>query len=755
MHKRFGRGLAAILLVAVGAVAVPSAASGQEEASEGRIEVRIVAQRRADGRIEFGLQQRGSDGDWGARLLPSRRFFPVGAQVGRWLQSSPLLVVPESEEFEVSEIRVRIVARRGADGRVEFGLQRLGEDEEWGERLLPSRRFFPTGDRVDRWLQSSPLRLTVTVVLPDYGEFTVGVGPRSGETLVAVSAGRSCAVRLDGGVSCWGRNGYRDHLAAAGLDDVVSVTMGETLSSRVHTCALHADGRVSCWGPGSAGQLGQGDFLPQYLARPVPGLGDAVALAAGEMHTCAVHRDGGVSCWGDGELGRLGDGTTDPVASPRRVPGLADVATISAGQSSTCAIHRDGGVSCWGWGAASRNYERPQKVRGLDSVVSIGVGWSRTCAVRANGHVYCWETADGRPPAVVSGVTDAVAVTVSLQSACALLADGGVACWGTNNSGGQLGDGTRQPRTAPARVAGIGDAVAISMNWPEIDGPGIHVCAVHTNGSVSCWGSNEVGQLSDGTQQSRLRPTPVELPARIARNSVPTTENLLMRAWMDRVVRERESEFPWLRLAWDHIRDQARFTPSRATHGVVRSDCRVEDGVYSCRSLSMGVTSLGHLGLVVHELAHVYDLTTSLTSAEAWGAAQLYFAVTYPDCHVTGGLGAGVELLADTLMHLVVPDAQMVYYAIGGCPGLPPEPSRDAEEVLRSALAGDVPDWFTENFADSAAVWAAWRRAPSLPTLANLAEAYGGLCTTDWLEGLFDPARFPAADANPFRDGGC
>ena len=747
--NRFARVLVAVLVVILVAGAAPGVVGAQPIDSD----VRIVARLVADGRTEFGLQQRGGDGDWGERSLPARRFFPVGAQVGRWLSSSAVsITIPGGAN---ADVELRIVARLVADGRTEFGLQQRGGDGDWGERSLPARRFFPVGAQVGRWLSSSPLTLTVAVPSDALEEFTLGDGPRSGETLVAVSAGRSCAVRLDGGVSCWGRNGHRDHLAAAGLDDVVTVTMGETLSSRVHACALHGDGRVSCWGPGRSGQLGQGDFLPQYLANPVLGLGDAVAIAAGESHTCAVHRDGGVSCWGSGELGRLGDGTSDPVASPRRVPGLADVVTISAGQNSTCAVHRDGGVSCWGWGAASRNWETPQRLGGLDSVVSVGVGRGRTCAVRTGGQVYCWSTVDGPEPAVVSGVAGAVAVTVGRESACALLADGGVTCWGASNHWGQLGDGTTQPRTAPARVASITDAVAVSMNWPTIEGAGTHTCAVHADGSVSCWGSNDVGQLGDGTQQSRLRPTPVELPARIRGGGVPTTENLLMRAWMDRVVREREAEFPWLRPAWDYIRERARFTPSRATHGVVRSDCLVEDGAYTCRALSMGVTSLEHLGLVVHELAHVYDLTTSLTHAEAWGAAQLYFAVTYPDCHETGGLGAGVELLADTLTHLVVPDALLVYYSVGDCPGLPPEPSAEAEEVLRAALAGEVPDWFTENFADSAAVWAAWRGAPSMSALANFAEAYGGLCTTGWLEGLYDPAGYPAAAANPFRDGGC
>ena len=59
-------------------------------------EVRITAQRLADGRTEFALQQREADGEWGERLLPRARFFPATSAVGRWLSSTPLTVsLPE------------------------------------------------------------------------------------------------------------------------------------------------------------------------------------------------------------------------------------------------------------------------------------------------------------------------------------------------------------------------------------------------------------------------------------------------------------------------------------------------------------------------------------------------------------------------------------------------------------------------------------------------------------------------------------
>ena len=72
-------------------VRAPGAGDDAESA-----EVRITAQRLADGRTEFALQEREADGEWGERLLPRARFFPATVTVGRWLVSTPLTVsLPE------------------------------------------------------------------------------------------------------------------------------------------------------------------------------------------------------------------------------------------------------------------------------------------------------------------------------------------------------------------------------------------------------------------------------------------------------------------------------------------------------------------------------------------------------------------------------------------------------------------------------------------------------------------------------------
>ncbi|MDE0669010.1 MAG: hypothetical protein OXI48_08290 [bacterium] len=123
--------------------------------------VRLVARLLENGKIEFGLEQRQHDDTWSERIFPRSRLFPPETAVGRWLVSSAIMLsVAESASDFADDTHVRIVARNQADGRVEFGLQQSDDDgATWGERMLPQRRYFPTGASVGRWLGSSDITL--------------------------------------------------------------------------------------------------------------------------------------------------------------------------------------------------------------------------------------------------------------------------------------------------------------------------------------------------------------------------------------------------------------------------------------------------------------------------------------------------------------------------------------------------------------------------------------------------------------------
>ena len=78
-------------------------------------------------------------------------------------------------------------------------------------------------------------------------------------------------------------------------------------------------------------------------------------------------------------------------------------------------------------------------------------------------------------------------------------------CWGWNNRG-QIGDGTSGTeieRLTPVPVSGLTDATQIAAG-------GVFTCALIEGGTVKCWGTNNGGQLGDGTTTQRNSPVTVQ-----------------------------------------------------------------------------------------------------------------------------------------------------------------------------------------------------------------------------------------------------
>jgi len=241
-----------------------------------------------------------------------------------------------------------------------------------------------------------------------------------------------------------------------------------------------------------------------------------------------------VFAWGWDEYGQLGDGTVgspNTRATTAQVVGLTGVTKIAAGVFHSLAVKGDGTV--WTWGADSSGQlgdgtvgspdssATPAQVPGLANVIAIAGGANHSLALKGDGTVWTWgndtygQLGDGTvgspdfraTPAQVSGLTGITAIAASGTHSLALKNDETVWAWGSDEHG-QLGDGTvgsPDLRATPAQVANLSGVTAIAAG-------GAHSVAVKGDGTVWAWGNDGWGQLGDGTVDNPYaRATPAQV----------------------------------------------------------------------------------------------------------------------------------------------------------------------------------------------------------------------------------------------------
>ena len=123
-------------------------------------------------------------------------------------------------------------------------------------------------------------------------------------------------------------------------------------------------------------------------------------------------------------------------------------------------------------------------------------------------------------PVVCASTPCVTQIAAGERHFCALLSDGTVRCWGTDTSGslgrGELGGGT-DAGIGPQAVAGITNATQISAGAQSNT-----TCVRDAEGDVWCWGDNSDAQLGLGDRDSDAHPTPtqVALVSQVARVDV-------------------------------------------------------------------------------------------------------------------------------------------------------------------------------------------------------------------------------------------
>ena len=367
--------------------------------------------------------------------------------------------------------------------------------------------------------------------LPPLAAATVAPeGTRRAGKRLAAAREFTCAVRGDGTVRCWGRNSYGQlgdgtttnrstPVTVVGLTNAIGIAAGSE-----HTCALDGGGIVFCWGDNYHGELGDGTTTNRLTPVAAVGLTNAIAIATGEYHTCAVLVSSEVRCWGDNGYEQLGDGTSTNSTSPVTVIGaggapLSGVVEVAAGDAHTCALTVAAEVYCWGYndqgqaGAPATTLQQATAILAETNAVLLAAGTSHTCAVRADRTLRCWgrnaygQLGDGAridrfsPVAAVSGALNVVGIAAGAEHTCLVRVNGNAECWGSDHLG-KLGNGALNNQLTPGtRVADLSTPVAIAS------GPySSHTCALLADDSVRCWGSNDFGELGNGTQVNQQSP---------------------------------------------------------------------------------------------------------------------------------------------------------------------------------------------------------------------------------------------------------
>ena len=385
---------------------------------------------------------------------------------------------------------------------------------------------------------------TVTVTVADFEgmELMASAPLHVSAVYGAVAAGGdfSCGTTALGSTYCWGGNTSKQlgnvaedySTRAKRLETTAS--LGAVSAGKSHACALDETGGPWCWGLNDRGQVGTAQL--GTVAAPFGVMLEKVEeLGLGDEFTCARTRIspvdpgavGEIFCWGNNRSGQLGNPMVSTQTSNTLKVSLAAperFIDLAVGARHACAITEGGDTYCWGDNSENQLGDQTMMMSSSTPVlvsseyVALGAAGDWTCGRTSSGPVRCWGTSAGglgdaggttssaSPVDVVApqGVTLLIPVLGTSHACAAGAGAGGTYCWGSNDVG-QLGDGTTTASPVPV-------AVETNPTFSELSLGTAHTCALSPMGDIFCWGANDRGQLGDGTEMFRRVPTFVRPP---------------------------------------------------------------------------------------------------------------------------------------------------------------------------------------------------------------------------------------------------
>lgn len=249
------------------------------------------------------------------------------------------------------------------------------------------------------------------------------------------------------------------------------------------------------------------------------------AIAGGAGHALALKTDGTLWSWGDNGLGQFGNGSFNSSPIPVRTAATTRWSSISIERRSgnlgrTLGLAQNGTI--WTWGDGN---PMPELLSGDHDWHALAGAGSVCAALKTDGSLWVLDAT----PRPIGSDHDWINITVGGSHFVAIKQDRSLWAWGDNQFG-QLGDGTRDPRSEPIRIGTDVGWLGIVAGGDDDPSEPSHTVAVKLDGTLWTWGGNRYGQLGHGTTLDSLAPTQVGSETNWGRIAVGSQHTLALKA---------------------------------------------------------------------------------------------------------------------------------------------------------------------------------------------------------------------------------
>lgn len=292
-----------------------------------------------------------------------------------------------------------------------------------------------------------------------------------------------------------------------------------------HTLGFKTDNTIWAWGLNRYGQLGDGTTDNRTTPRRIGTDSDWLTIAAGLDHTLGIKLNNTLWSWGYNYYGQLGNGIGPNRTTPRQAGIDSDWVSGSARGYYSLGVKTNNTIWSWGYnyygqlglGDSGDGTQRNTPTRiGADSDwVTVIAGYSHGLGLKSNNTLWSWgynyygqlglgDSGNGKDrntPCSVGADSDWLAASAGDYHSLGLKSNRTLWAWG-DNSGFELGDGTRTGRTTPGQVG-------IDSDWLSVVAGRFHTLGLRSGNTIWGWGRNDYNQLGDGTITGRATPSQI------------------------------------------------------------------------------------------------------------------------------------------------------------------------------------------------------------------------------------------------------